>query len=476
MGAGQTPVGCSPRDVGWGVEGNCGVFVSSSQGDDEGPGTREKPLKTLARAIVRAQEQDAGGRIYACGEEFQGPVTVPGGVTIFGSLDCAHGWTLTPNSSKTRTAIVARPGEIPLRIEGISAPVRLEELDARARLDPEDPATRGMSSIAAVAEGSVTMFRVLLDAGPGGHGKDGEGYDTEALAGLGGNAGADACAAPASFGGLEQLFDCGTPDFEEDDSIGGLGGSSTLTTGGDGAAGWPGADDQPNGGKGGGTSQLCRPGDAGMAGQEGVSGAGATGTGTLTANGFLGAAGGPGGKGGTAQGGGGGGAMRGGVGAMMCASQAMGAGASGGGGGSGGCGGLGGRGGGAGGASIALVSLGASLVFDGSVLSVATGGKGGAGGPGQEGGPGGAGGPGGGKGTTSLAEGCAGGKGGPGGAGGRGGGGAGGPSIGLAFIGEAPSVEGLIVYGSNGGRGGEGAGPEQAGVDGVKSDLFRFEL
>ncbi|AKT37253.1 uncharacterized protein CMC5_013840 [Chondromyces crocatus] len=448
----------------------CGVFVSSA-GTEGGAGTKAAPVKTLAEAVKHAQEGGTG-RVYACAEAFEGAVEVPAGVTVFGGLDCQKGWRWAEGTRKTR--VTAPMGEVPLRLRGGEGEARLEDVEVEAKgiMVGGDAALKGASSIAVVAEGiRVSLVRSTLVAGDGAAGEEGAGHGARAGAGADGTAGRPACAADGGEPQVENL--CGTADDVTDDSIGGLGGSGRVYSGGGGESGLPGLE---NAGTGADVEAQCE-GKAGGDGESGEGGDGARGLGSLSAAGYVGAKGADGGKGEPGQGGGGGGGRSGGKGVGQCPQASTGSGASGGNGASGGCGGAGGRGGGAGGASIALVSLEAQVVFDDVVLRTGRGGVGGSGGPGQNGGLGGAEG---GKGGavdpayTQLKEGCPGGAGGNGGKGGQGGGGLGGHAIGVAFRGVAPSLEGAVVTLGEPGAGGTSADAEHAGAPGTRADLAAF--
>ncbi|WP_437711429.1 PGRS family protein [Sorangium sp. So ce448] len=455
------------------VDDGCGVFVSSS-GADENVATKEAPLKTLRAALAQA-EATRTRRVYACAETFNEAVEVAGSVTIYGGLDCAGGWGWVGEQRKT--VLTASAGEIPLMMRGggAEATVRVEDVHVQARgIDADDAALAGASSIAVVAdEVNVELARCVLEAGDAAAGPEGAAYETSAMGGAEGNSGNVACSEALVVPGGEVKNDCGTPEDASDDSSGGLGGIGAAGTGGPGAPGTP--ENEVNGGKGEGAA-LCSEGTAGTPGAAGMPGAGASGLGELSASGYVGAAGGDGVKGTTAQGGGGGGGAKGGAGADKCTDAALAGGASGGSGGAGGCGGAGGRGGGAGGASIALVSLNAVLSFEEVTLKTGRGGAGGKGGAGQEGGAGGAGGPGGTKPeeATVLHDACAGGPGGKGGVGGPGGGGRGGHTLGIAYKGAAPAVEGATVELGEVGAGGPGANAEGEGAAGVKAEVQAF--
>ncbi|WP_437585615.1 PGRS family protein [Sorangium sp. So ce1000] len=466
---GSTPLGCVPSKSGEAVNDGCGVFVAAS-GDDAAAGTKDAPVKTIQQAVTLAQHEGATRRVYACAQTFEGAIELPGGVALFGGLDCSNGWGWIGET--TKTAISATEGEIPLVMRGGDGAVRVEDVYVTARaIDPSNEAARGRSSIAALAESAaVEMARCTLEAGNAADGSDGEPYEEPALAGEQGNPGREACSAEAILGGLVKRNECGTPDDQSDDSTGGRGGIGELDSGGDGNNGTPA--DAVNGGSGQNTA-ACTTGGAGTEGAAGDPGPSATGLGSLSSAGYGGVSGRPGTPGTTAQGGGGGGGAKGGSAANQCAPDSAG-GASGGSGGPGGCGGKGGKPGGPGGASIALVSLDASLTFDDVSLKTSRGGRGGNGGPGQEGGLGGLGGLGGTapEGTVDLKAGCAGGPGGKGGNGGIGGGGIGGHSLGIAFHGTPPPASGLTITTGEPGPGGNGDGDSAAA--GIKADTQEF--
>ncbi|WP_437742506.1 PGRS family protein [Sorangium sp. So ce1504] len=458
------------KNSGGAVDDVCGIFVAAS-GDDAGAGTKGAPVKTIQQAIALAQQGGAAQRVYACAETFEGQVELPGGVALFGGLDCSNGWGWIGET--TKTTLSAGEGEIPLVMRGGDGAVRVEDVQVTARaIDPSNTAARSMSSIAALAEGvSVEMARCALEASDAADGVDGDAYPEPALAGEQGNPGREACSDEIVVPGGVKQNDCGTPDDPSDDSTGGTGGIGQQTEGGAGSPGKP----TGTGGTGGmGESPLeCTPGGAGSEGAAGDPGPSATGFGSLSSSGYAGVSGTAGMPGTTAQGGGGGGGAKGGAAANQCSAESPG-GASGGSGGPGGCGGKGGHPGGPGGASIALVSLDAELTFTDVSLKAGRGGRGGNGGPGQEGGIGGIGGIGGTlpTGVEGLKPGCSGGPGGKGGNGGIGGGGLGGHSLGIAFRGSPPPTDGLTITTGEPGNGGNGDGDSAA--TGIKADTQEF--
>jgi hypothetical protein len=423
---------CIPSEATGTVENTCGIFASSSGGDDTNPGTKELPVKTIGKAIELAS---AGrGVVYGCAEDFQESVDLTSSVHIYGGLDCANGWAYIGDTQKTK--LTALPDAIPLKIEsGISATIQDLHVLAAAAMAP------GGSSIAVIADGATAKFLgSSLEAADGKAGPDGVPFTAVAAAGENGVAGGIACSGSQVPGPEGPANTCGSIL-----SLGGTGGPGNVNSS------TAGLDGSPMGSANGGTllNGNCTDGAPGDSGGGGTPGANASGLGTIDKNGYTGVAGTDGTPGAPGQGGGGGGGSKGGTGAGKCPSMTSAGGASGGSGASGGCGGLGGRGGGAGGASIAVISVQANLTFESSQIIAKNGGMGGGGGPGQTGGAGGAmGGPGGTlpSGATALLPGCAGGRGGGGGNGGPGGNGLGGHSIGIAFTGTAPTLDTATTF------------------------------
>ncbi|AUX27345.1 hypothetical protein SOCEGT47_079330 [Sorangium cellulosum] len=452
----------------------CGVFVSSSLGEDENPGTRKAPVKTIARAIeLLDEEPELHPRIHACAEPFPEAVRVRGTLEIWGGFDCKRRWS--HHGGGRNTMIEPGPDEIPLTFEADAA-ATIFDLEAQSALATEP----GGSSIAAIVlEGArVTLHRGALIAGDGAPGRDGAPGDPKnasARAGHHGRFGQDACTGDFVPGADEVEAGCA-----QGGSMGGRGGDGTIDHGG------PGGDGEltplPNpggfglGGQGATSTDGCLAGQTGADGLDGAHGLGGRGLGTFDTQGlYLGVNGGDGGDGLPGQGGGGGGGTR--AGAMFCGSSRNAGSASGGSGGSGGCGGRGGHGGGHGGASIGLMILNARVDIHGTTIEAARGGDGGHGGMFQIGGAPGLGAPGG-QGFGGSPFGCSGGDGGKGGNGGHGGGGQGGPSIAIAVVGASlPAVMEAQLRAGTGGKGGLGANPSvpgSAGDDGLAIDLAGF--
>ncbi|WP_437895977.1 hypothetical protein [Sorangium sp. So ce124] len=469
-GPGDLPCGGDPREAV--PRDGCGVFVSSSLGDDANPGTRALPVRTVRRAIERSHQGTR--RVYACAEIFPESVEVPAGTQIWGGLDCARGWAFVGDRAKA--VLAPAPGLLPLRIEGGSGTSIVADVLARAA----DAAQPSGSSIGALVlpGATVTFLRGALVAGngaPGAHGEDGG--DGPAAGGVDGLRGGDACSADVVPGAPSVTTTC-----DDIDSLGGSGGDGAVSSGDGGRDGLPeqssSSIDWGRAGQGQTGGADCSDGVQGISGRHGAHGRRAASRGgMITRAGWEGIHGTSGAAGISGQGGGGGGGTLGGI--MYCGTSAVTpkGGASGGSGGGGGCGGKGGKGGGYGGASIALISLSAGVTLRDMELSSASGGRGGDGGAGQIGGEGGSRGSGGAARSGSL-RGCDGGRGGQGGNGGHGGGGLGGPSIGIAYLLDPPEALGTLALRiGEPGKGGAGGRPdmiELAGQDGAGAEVLGF--
>src|SRR5207249_3294062 len=95
-GSGANPA-CIPNGNDTPVADDCGVFASSSRGDDANVGSKDKPFKTLSKAIASAP----GKNVYACAEPFGEAVTLDAKTTLYGGLDCAKEWAYVGGTKKT---------------------------------------------------------------------------------------------------------------------------------------------------------------------------------------------------------------------------------------------------------------------------------------------------------------------------------------------------------------------------------------
>lgn len=449
---GEVPAKCVPRENKDPVADTCGIFVSSSKGDDtSGDGTKGASYKTLAMALSKG----GGKPVYVCGESFKEAVTLSAGGALFGALDCTNDWTY--DASK-KTSLTGDPDAIPLTVTNAASSAEVHDFAITAA----DAMKDGGSSIAIIV-GQIALLLESVDvtAGVGTAGVNGAAQGkvmTPAMAN-GGNGDNDAA--------------CNVTNLIP----GGVGGTNTCngvkTDGGNGGRGLPesngglGVFGQPTGAMNGGAGQTsttqCQPGQQGTQGITGMNGTSARGLGDISSAGYQAPAATSGMAGSPGQGGGGGG------GARQCDAGGMFAGPSGGGGGAGGCGGAPGNPGQTGGSSIGIVASGAMMTLKRVTITTKDGGVGGVGGDGQPGGDGGQ------QGNQGGSGACPGGPGGQGGAGGLGGNGAGGHSIGIAYTGMSmPSTEGVTFTKGTPGAGGKGADAMHDGAAGVQADVQAF--
>ncbi|WP_437960297.1 hypothetical protein WME76_12085 [Sorangium sp. So ce119] len=470
------------------------MFVSQ-QGNDNNPGAKGAPVKTLQHAVGlaasgRGNAEAPTRRVYACGGAFEEAITLPAGVDLWGARLCdGDDWSYEGSfGGPDELTTIAPPVGIPLRVLGAEEDatdatsmifgVRVVAAPASAR--------DGKSSIAVVlSSGARAVVRSSeVQAADGKDGEAGEDAPADrAQDGALGNDGADACTAEVVKGARPVVTVCG----DGTESTGGYGGDGRMDAGGDGTAGQPALAENPEGhglGGAGAASDRCKPGEDGAKGDDGARAAGAAGVGYLDVDGWIGVRGGDGKKGGIGQGGGGGGGSKSRGPMTACRAGLPQGGAAGGSGGGGGCGGLGGKGGGYGGASIGIVALqGSVLTVEDSEVVAGDGGRGGVGGTGQLGGVGSYGGtfgkpP---AGNSHMWPACSGGIGGDGGRGGDAGGGLGGHSLGIASVAATVTLasDAIVTHGS-GGEGGlagnAASGNERSqGASGRADFWYRFD-
>ena len=387
------------------VTNDSGFFVDTG-GSDGAAGTKEAPLKTIGAAVAKAG--GAKSNVFICAGTYPEHVKLTSAVNLVGGFACGSWAYMAGIKPKVAPADVGYA----LAIQGSTA-TTVQDLS----LESQAGSAATPSSVAAFVanSASITFRRVSLLSGAGIDAPAPAAASTTLPAASGGTGG--------SGGGAETSNPvCAT-------SKGGAGGAG-------GASSKPGADGKvlpatvyPDGNNGahGDETKQCNLGGAGSNGSFGSGGAqgvGATATGSIDAMGWKGADGAPGGAGTDGQGGGGG-AQRS-------------AGAVGGGGAPGGCGGHGGVPGAAGGSSIGVVLFQSTASFDETEITTSKAGRGGDGGVGQVGQSS--------SGTTAdpsdALGACSGGAGGVAGSGGGGGGGSGGNSVGIAYVGTAPTVAG----------------------------------
>ncbi|MFT3921808.1 MAG: hypothetical protein QM778_04675 [Myxococcales bacterium] len=427
-----------PRDTPSCVTEQAGVFVDST-GNDANPGTRDAPLKTIGAALAK---RNGRSRIYLCQGIYAESVELTSAVSLHGGFACGS-WS---HIGKL-VYLLPPPGAYAIHVDGVQG-VALSDLAFVAAAGT----SQARSSVAAfVSRSSEVVFRrVLLQAQTAASGTPGSGGFPGTHDIYPGGNGSNS----NEHGGDTRICTCSSGDI----TIGGAGGDATAgtTTGGNGGP-VGGVAVPPNAVGGGQTAEQCAKGDSHqMAGSQGATGNHAPPLPVIgyvdAEHGFVPADGTAGGPGSVGQGGGGGGAS---------APNDPGGGGSG---GCGGCGASGSFGGQGGGASIGLLMIEASIRLENSFVTTAKAGDGGQGGRSASGGAGGQGG-------TGFGGGCTGGSGGQGGASGAGGGGAGGISIGIAFRGSAPELDGFtrdnVKVGAAGAAGGGGAPGVNDGPSGI---------
>ncbi|WP_437535812.1 hypothetical protein WME79_15205 [Sorangium sp. So ce726] len=456
------------------LDDGCGVFLAGNVGggDDRNPGTKEKPVYTIPRAIELAS---AGrGRVFLCNEGFSASqFRVPSGVDLLGGFHCL-----------TWVRDLVRPWTL-INNERVDSPIAMAVVEPAG---PEDSgAADGVSTLAdlhftswgpigllAQSDTAVEILRSEIGAGGAFGHIDGEMWPHYSPpAGPDGMFAAEACSAAVVAGGPTTVNRCESGLT----SIGGKGGDGLPDSAEDGGDGEPASGRDPSPSGVGGTAEQdntrCHVGSDGASGVPGTHGVLGTGIGRLTETGWEGETGGEGTWGTPGQGGGGGGGRRGGF--AMCGAASKGGGG-GGSGGAGGCGGRGGRGGANGHPTIGVLALHARVTVRDSVITAVSGGYGGDGGPPQEGASGGRGAPG--AADVDVLQGCRGGSGGDGGPGGYGGPGRGGDSIGVAYLDEDQlTLEGVAFEIGPPGKGGvtwTRSGDEIRAEDGISVETRRF--
>jgi hypothetical protein len=422
----------SPHDEPCVIDEAYGVFVAPSANggsDTTGDGSKMKPFASIGHALSRL---GAKRRVYLCDGTYSESVTVQTAASLYGGLACQGGDSGTPWSYDLGTATLSGAhNQVPLVVNEAGA-VSVEDMSiVAANGSGHDDAGNGLSSIAALVNGSTVAFRrCTFNAGTGDNGGEG-------VTGVN-YTGATAAPGEANDGGVGGAGGVATCN-DGTSSFGGAGGGTQSTSGVNGGARPMSPVTAPFDGMGApGGSVTCGNGNPGGNGAAGDAGTAPSTFGTLTASGWTPSAGGAGDTGRPGQGGGGG------EGKTMLGGT---------GGGAGGCGGAGGAAGGGGGASIALASVGATITLDGCMLATSAAGSGGKGSDGQPGQGGGVS-----PGVTGV---CAGGFGGNGAGGAGGAGGTGGISVCVVYQGALPSGSFTCSHGSAGqpgnyGRGGPG--------------------
>ena len=439
-----------------GIDGDASQAIfASPNGDDSWAGTRENPVKTIARALSLAQTEGKIG-VYLDKGTYTGSVSAVGGIGIYGGYDMGNLW----GRSSTNETII-QGGTTAVTISNVKAETHIELCTIKAA-DGSSPSQSSYGVFVVNSSGPIVLGQLKVTAGIGSAGAAGtagvagangttggggqNGCTDSCSCGGGGGAGSGACTNSGGRGG-----DGGCDSNNGGGGTTGTGGFSGGGSGGSGGSGggyWS----CPLGGGGGGAQ-----GNDGARGTDGNLGPQAANAGTMTAAGFSPATGGTGTRG--TAGGGGGGGGGGGSGSWPCVKDR---GGGGGGGGGGGCGATEGKGGGGGGGSFGIFAYASTVNVAGGTVASARAGDGGVGGNGATGGAAGGGGSGS-NGSSDAYGGARGGNGGGGGNSGAGAGGTGGPSYGIYAKNSTVTTDG--VQASNGafGVGGNGGTANLAG-------------
>ncbi len=457
-----------------GIDGDIqhALFVSPA-GDDEGPGSMERPLRSLGVAITQAYADDEIQQVLVSRGVYREALQLKNAVHLFGGYDHSQRWLRDLELYESR-------------IESDSIPVQAflvgeETYFQGFTIEDIHLGAEGRSSYAVhISFGDGLILEACrIIAGPGGFGADGisgsngangarggdgqSGYNDGSSGGYGGAGASSSCGATGGRGGRGGYGN-------NRGSGGGSGGGIMGAPGGPGGA--PGTDNCWSGCSH--SDPGCGPGQSGSgctgnllsggSGGSGQQGAGGTGEGQLDGLYWVGYVGQDGVDGVHGSGGGGGG---GGAGNDCCLDDR---GGGGGGGGAGGCAGTRGRGGHAGGGSFGVFIYHANPEVRDNLIITAGGGSGGDGGDGGLGGNGGLGGAGGPR-RDDGNRGGSGSSGGRGGRGGCGGGGAGGVSYGIYRVQDAePILSGNSFEIGPGGQGGSSC--RHPGEEGDSGELL----
>lgn len=374
-----------------------GVFVSTSLGSDDAPGTAGRPVKTLKKAFALANEQKQ--RVIACAETYEENLTLVDGVSAYGYYECA----VAPWKRGDRRAVVKAPASPAVLARGLTLPTRIEGFAIHAPdLEGTVAAAGNAASVALEVRDSkgLIVSESLLHGGAGAHGEEGKEGAVNVESGTSTGGAGEPQAGFASCTAVQAVFAvalCASLTTIG----GGRGGKSTCASGASGGPGGDGGDGEwfnP----GGRTTEPTRnvhgrplvataqtsvggaemlPGAPGVRGKDGTNGA--NGAWSLTAAGFAVGNGTAGTDGDPGRGGGGGGGAHDYrcAGGLSCspAGSAYFYTASGAGGGAGGCAGIAGTAATGGGATIGALVIKSTIAFERTRIETARGGQGGKG-------------------------------------------------------------------------------------------------
>ncbi len=254
-----------------GVVATC-VYVSVSKGDDAGDGTRLKPLKTLARAVMVAGSGTKKRPVCVSAEKYTESVELPSGVSLYGGFDQADAAFPFRRSRKHGTTDIATtivaPTTGPLAGDGVLIRELREDMHvANLTLEVKIPEAQDGKSVHGVRVVSSSGGRLFVRnnvflLGPGNQGvrgtTDAAPPTTPAATG---NTGAGGCSSCSSAQPGAASPSCTAP--------GGRGGNGGVGSDSSGAAGAPGTGGAAGGG--GGSGSACISSSGGSAGLTGAS-------------------------------------------------------------------------------------------------------------------------------------------------------------------------------------------------------------
>lgn len=296
-------------DGGDGVVAQC-VYVSASLGDDtNGTGTREAPVKTLARGVAVAQANSVPA-VCASGELYNEKVTVVSGINVYGGFDQANPDFAFKRSAGAITTVQAAGlvFDAPL----IDADTYLEGLTIQATANPLVGASVYAVRLGGGAAQLIVQYNTITAANgnAGGNGTDGAAQAAAAA----GQDGTNGTANGSAGGGGGAKGTC--TEFGGNGGDGGYGTASGVSGGSGTGSATPGAGghaDSASFCSGTTGNNIGQPGGAAtLAATDGAAGAGGLALGTIAAGDYKASNGangtkGTSGKGGSGGGGGGGG-------------------------------------------------------------------------------------------------------------------------------------------------------------------------
>ncbi|HTN87953.1 MAG TPA: hypothetical protein VL242_29940, partial [Sorangium sp.] len=284
------------------LDDGCGVFLAGNYGfgDDRNPGTKAKPVYSVARAIELAR---AGrGRVFLCNDGFNvEEIRVPSGVDLLGGFHCRK-WERDPLRPWTQFIHDRVFG--PMVIVEPAGPEDRGAADGVSTLVDLYVRSAGEVGVLVQSSTAVEILRSEISTRGGDGGRAGEKWQSSQPFGPDGMFGGDACSAAIVAGGPAVVNQCGSGLT----SVGGKGGDGLPDSAEDGGDGEPaGASPSGSGGTAEQDNARCYIGSEGSPGAPGTQGAPGKGIGRLTATGWEGDTGGEGTWGRPGQGGGGGG-------------------------------------------------------------------------------------------------------------------------------------------------------------------------